>query len=108
MSAAPRKTVIDSLVARSEHISLESEVAETRAQPNFAAAIATFKLQNPARGVTIEIAILQEHYVVTTIRRRSEKHAHYVDLRFVDPKPVAFRHIAWRWLYAALASTLLT
>ena len=89
-------------VGRSEHISLESD-SETRAAPRLDRAIASFDLNNRARGVITEIDILQDHYVAVSIRRGSSAHSHNVDLRFVDPRPKAFRQVSWRWLYAALA-----
>jgi hypothetical protein len=94
-------------VGRSEHISLESD-SETRVPPRLDRAIASFDLNNRARGVVTEIEILEDHYVAVTVRRRSNVHSHNVDLRFVDPRPKALRQVSWRWLYAALAFVALT
>ena len=108
MRPAQLKAVADRMAQRGEHISLESDIAETRAAPNPEKRLATFALHNPARGIKFEISILEEHYLAVSAQRRSSKHEHFVDLRFLDPKPLAFRHVAWRWLYAALAFTVLT
>jgi len=112
MAAAPKETIlkktVDAIAARSVHISLESDVSETRAKPDTAKSLASFELRNPARGTRTEISILRDHYVQVTTARRSVVQTHNVDLRFMDPKPMAFRHVAWRWLYAALGLALIT
>jgi hypothetical protein len=95
-------------LGRSEHISLETDSAETRVPPRLDRAIASFELNNRARGVITEIEILEDHYVAVNIRRRAGVHSHNVDLRFVDPRPKAFRQVSWRWLYAALSLTAFT
>jgi hypothetical protein len=96
------------IVARGEHISLESEISETRAKPNLSRTRLSFELSHRARGIATEVSILEEHYAAISTQRRGEEKIHNVDLRFVDPKPVAFRNISWRWLYVTLALVVLT
>jgi len=95
-------------IGRSEHISLETDSPVARAQPRADRSVATFELHSRARGVITEINVLEDYYVAVSVRRRSAAHSHNVDLRFVDPRPKASRHVSWRWLYAALALTAVT
>jgi len=97
-----RPADLNSAMGRGEHISLETAALETRVPPRSDRSVATFELNNRARGVVTEINILEDYYVAVSVRRRSAVHAHNVDLRFVDPRPKASRHVSWRWLCAAL------
>jgi hypothetical protein len=95
-------------VGRSEHVSLESDVSEVRAKPNLARPLSCYDLTNGGRGVTTRVSILPDHYVAIEARRsRSVTDVHTVDLRFVDPRPVAVRKVPWQLLYVAIGLTLL-
>jgi len=96
-------------VGRSEHISLESDVAETRAQPNPERPLVAYEIGKGGRNVTTRVAILPDQFVlVETQRTRSSTDAHTVDLRFVDPRPVGIRKVAWPFLYLGIGVTVLT
>ncbi|HYM36496.1 MAG TPA: hypothetical protein VET48_13945 [Steroidobacteraceae bacterium] len=108
MSATSTYLKTQPIVARGEHISLESDISETRAKPNLNKTRASFELRYRARGIVTEVSILDDHYVAVTTQLRSTEKTHNVDLRFVDSKPIGFRNISWRWLYAALLFASLT
>jgi len=109
VSAAPTMLRAGSGIGHSEHISLESDSSETRAKPDLGKTLVSFELRDRARGIATEIAILADHYLACSTRRlRLPEQGHNVDLQFIDPQPVVFRYIAWRWLYAALALSVLT
>src|SRR5689334_9495148 len=99
MSAVPTKQRMQPVLKNSEHVSLESDVSDTRVKPNMQATLASFELRNPARGSVTEIAILKDHYVAACTRRRKTRQIHNVDLRFIDPKPIGYRRVADRWFY---------
>src|SRR2546428_9534111 len=91
----PIQATINSWAEHVEHVSLESDVGETRALPDLDKRLVSFELRNPARGVTMRISILDGYYVAISTRRRSVRLDYNVDLRFIDPKPAAFRDVAW-------------
>jgi hypothetical protein len=96
-------------VGRSEHVSLESDLSETRAKPNPARPLVTFELSKSGRGVTTRVAILPDQYVAVEMRRSgsSTTTMHTVDMRFIEPRPFRVRSVPWRLLYVAIGATLL-
>jgi hypothetical protein len=96
-------------VGHSEHVSLESDVSETRAKPNPAKPLVSHVVNKGGRGVTTRVVILRDHYVLVERQQsRSATSKHTVDLRFVDPNPIGVRKVPWRLLYVAIGLTLLT
>ena len=106
MSAQP--TERNTATRRSEHISLESDLSETRAQPKLDRPLSTYDLNKSGRGVTSRVSILPDHFVLIETQRRSSVVRDTVDLRFVDPRPVGIRKVARRSLIAGLIMTALT
>ena len=96
-------------VGRAEHISLESEPAESRAAPNPSRSLVQYALSKGGRGVTTCVSILPDHFVsVATQRGGSADELHTIDLRFVEPRPFAIRKVPWNYMYVAIGVTLLT
>jgi hypothetical protein len=96
-------------VGRAEHISLESEPAESRTVPNPSRPLLQYALSKGGRGVTTCVSILPDHFVsVATQRSGSSSDLHTIDLRFVEPRPFAIRKVPWRFMYVTIAITLLT
>jgi hypothetical protein len=95
-------------VGRAEHISLESEPTESRAAPNPSQPLVQYALSKGGRGVTMCVSILPDHFVsIATQRGGSSADLHTIDLRFVEPRPFAIRKVPWRFMYVAIAVTLL-
>src|SRR5258708_3013293 len=109
MSAAPKTQMAGAAVGRSEHISLESDLSETRVKPNPAKPLTRYELSKGGRGVTARVSILRDHFVsVETQRSRSSTDEYTVDLRFVEPRVFRVRSVPWPILYVAIAVTFLT
>lgn len=90
--------------ARAEHISLESEPEAAAAPVLQRAVLASFTLATALRDSITQVALLEEHFVaVHTRRARIEPLDYVLDLRFLDPKPIRSRRIAWNWLSITLA-----
>jgi hypothetical protein len=90
--------------ARAEHISLETETELPAISVHQRAVCASFTLSTALRDRTTRISILEGHFVaVCSERRHAAPHDYVLDLRFLDPKPLRGRHIAWNWLSIALA-----
>jgi hypothetical protein len=95
-------------VGRSEHISLESDISESRAKPNTARPLIRFDLNKGGRGVTTRVHILPDHYAAVEVQRSGDSSDVYtIDLRFVEPRPIGIRDVPWRFLYVAIGITLL-
>jgi hypothetical protein len=96
-------------VGRSEHVSLETDISETRAKPNPSKPLLSYELNKGGRGVTRRVSILPDQYVaIETQRSRSTSSMHTVDLRFVEPRSFRIRNVPWRLLYVAIGATVLT
>lgn len=96
-------------VGRSEHVSLASDLSETRAKPNPSRPLVQYELSKGGRGVTTRVSILPDQFVsVETQRSRSSNELYTVDLHFIDPRPIGIRKVAWPCLYVAIGITLLT
>src|SRR5262245_53087598 len=101
MSALPTERNVGA--GRAEHISLESDIIETRAKPNPSRPLKTYDLRKHGRGIAARIAILPDHYLlVETQSGRSSTIVYTVDLRFVDPRPVATRKVSRSSIYAGI------
>jgi hypothetical protein len=94
-------------VGRAEHISLESEPAESRTAPNPSRPLIQYPLSKGGRGVTTCVSILPDHFVSVATQRKGSAELHTIDLRFVEPRPFAIRKVPWRFMYAAIGITLL-
>ena len=92
---------------RVEHISLEGDFAESRAQPDLRRVLLRYELSE-RRGATAVVSILHDHYAQTETRRSAERvDAAIVDLRFVDSRPIAIRTVARYSLYVGIAGLVL-
>ena len=90
--------------ARAEHISLETETELPALAMCPRAVCASFSLSTALRDCTTRISILEDHFVaIRSERRRAAPLDYVLDLRFLDPKPLRIRRIAWNWLSIALA-----
>ena len=92
--------------ARAEHISLESGMdVVTPVRHPHRRTLATFKLQSALRRSSIEVNLLEDHYVSVRSQMPGQDIKKYtLDLRFANPRPVIVRHIAWIALACAIAS----
>src|SRR5262245_14046214 len=109
MSAA-HNNPFDSKTAQlnAEHISLQSETVETRANPVPRRAVVKYQLRSRARGTQTRVILLEQQFVSVNFKRaRGEEQEHAVDLRFVDPRPIGIRKVGWPWMYVAIGLTAL-
>jgi hypothetical protein len=90
-------------MSATEHILLESddrEVPDPRAPRKVHARIG---LKSRLRRRALQLEIIDYYYLsVRSWRSRAPLTAYVLDLRFVDETPRLARHIAWRWMAAAL------
>jgi len=94
---------------RAEHVSMESDLSETRPKAEPSRPLMQYLFNKRGRGGTRRVSVLpDQHVAVEMLRSRSAVDMHTVDLRFVDPRPIAVRKVAWPVLYVALGLTLLT
>jgi hypothetical protein len=94
---------------RAEHISLESELFDTRPKPNVGRVLKTYDLIKGGSGIDTSVSLLADHHLlVKTQRKRATGEQYTVDLRFVDPRPVGVRKVSRYSLYAALAFSVMT
>ncbi|MBC7982522.1 MAG: hypothetical protein H7Y02_01575, partial [Candidatus Obscuribacterales bacterium] len=109
MSAAPSNPFSsETAQLRTEHISLESETVEMRAENIPRRSLVKYQLRSRARGTTTRVTIMEGHYVALHLQRtRAQEQEHSVDLRFVDPRPIGVRKVGWPWMYVAIAFTVL-
>jgi len=108
MSAASLNPFLDEAAALdAEHISLQSETAETHAAAVARKTLLKYQLRSRARGSQTRVAIHEGNFVSVHVKRpRTPAQEHSVDLRFVDPRPVGIRKVSWPWMYAAIGCTL--
>jgi hypothetical protein len=89
---------------RAEHISLETEPELQAISVRQRAVCASFTLSTVLHDCTTRVAILEDHFVTIQSESRHAAPLDYVlDMRFLDPKPLRSRRIAWNWLSVALA-----
>lgn len=84
-----------------EHILLESdlrEVPDVRAARKVHARVA---FSSRLRGRSVQLEIIDYYYLAVRTQSRSGILEYVLDLRFVDAPRLA-RHVAWRWMAAAL------
>ena len=90
-------------MSATEHILLESddrEVPDPRAARRVHARIG---LKSRLRRRAMQLEIIDYYYLsVRSWRARTPLAAYVLDLRFVYATPRLSRHIAWRWMAAAL------
>ncbi|HEY5809553.1 MAG TPA: hypothetical protein VIT67_16380 [Povalibacter sp.] len=94
------------VVARAEHISLESapDVVATPLRHPHRKTLSTFKVDSRLRGSASEISILDDHYLSVRHQLSGQEPSKYVlDLRFANPRPVIVRRVAWVCLGLSLA-----
>lgn len=97
------------VVARAEHISLESspDVVATPLRHPHRKTLSSFKLNSRLRGSTTEVSLLDDHYLSVRNQLSGEEPSKYVlDLRFANPRPVIVRRVAWVCLGLTLALLL--
>jgi hypothetical protein len=93
-------------VPAAEHILLESDfrqVPDLRAARKVHAHAA---FRSRLRRRALQLAIIDYYYLSVRARSGSTRLEYVLDLRFVAP-PRVLRHIAWRWIVAALLLTAL-
>ena len=94
------------VVARAEHISIESDHDYVTAAVKGIGrrkVLTSYSLRSRLHGCETELAILEDHYLaVRSVRPHGEPKKYEFDLRFVKAKPVRVRHISWFWLALAL------
>ena len=89
-----------------EHIVLESGVWEVPQLSSARIHHARVRIGNRARRRALELDIIDYYFLAVRSWRAGIMLTEYVlDLRFVDPRPELSRHIAWRWIVAALVLT---
>jgi hypothetical protein len=90
-------------MSTTEHILLESDVREV---PDAGAARkvhAHIGLESRLRRRALQLEIIDYYYLsVRSWRAHTPVAVYVLDLRFVDAAPRLSRHIAWRWMAAAL------
>lgn len=60
------------------------------------------------RGIYRKLTIFNGSQCYEEIQNRHKRHYKYrIDLAYLNPRPFRMRHIAWKWLYAALGLTLI-
>lgn len=107
--AEPSHPHAQPIVARAEHISMESDrdylVAPRSGRRK---ARASYVLRSRLRGCETELSLLEDHYLaVRRVRPDCEPKKYEFDLRFANAKPVRVRSVSWFWLALALALALL-
>lgn len=94
--------------ARAEHVSIESNPTSYPATPPQQRVRMKYQLSSALRGCSTEIAILEDHYLsVRSQRLRTPPLKYVFDLRFVRPKPVRVRNVAWIWIVASAFSAVI-
>jgi hypothetical protein len=89
------------MMAQTEHISLAAAAdADTSPAPQqYSRILATFTLSSRFRGLHTELSLRQNHLLqVNALRPGSQPQSYSVDLRFVSPKPILDRNVAWLWV----------
>jgi hypothetical protein len=91
-----------------EHIVLESDAREV---PNPRAARrvhADLKVRSRLRLRALQLQVIDYYYLAVFSRTRSVELEYVLDLRFVEGLPQLSRHVAWRWITAALVMLVVT
>jgi hypothetical protein len=90
-------------MSTTEHILLESDVREVP-DPRAARKVhAHVGLKSRLRRHAVQLEIIDDYYLsVRSWHSRMPPAAYVLDLRFVDATPRLSRHIAWRWMAAAV------
>jgi hypothetical protein len=93
---------------RAEHIVLESETRELPKASAPRRVHATLQCRSTLRRRSLNLAIIDYHYLAVSLRRGKVMREYVLDLRFVDPSLVLTRHIPWRWVLGVCVLTALT
>ena len=93
---------------RAEHIVLESETRELPKASAPRRIHATLQCRSRFRRRSLNLAIIDYHYLAVSLGRGKIVSEYVLDLRFVDPSLVLTRHVPWRWLLGAGVLTALT
>ena len=105
MRAHPVKIQRLTELGRAEHIQLKEDSfswSEPEKQPHRITRH-HFRLHSPLHGYSIELALLEDHYLrVHSRSAKGTQRKYQLDLRHASPRPVRIRHIAWLWLIAGV------
>jgi hypothetical protein len=95
-------------VPAAEHIVLESEVREVPDPRAVRRVHADLEVRGRLRRRVLQLRVIDYYYLAVRSRSRSAELEYVLDLRCVAGLPQLSRHVAWRWITAALASLALT
>jgi hypothetical protein len=90
-----------------EHILLETECRQVPQLQEAQRSHARTGLRSRLRRRTLALEIIDYYYLCVRSHSRSRQQEFTLDLRFVRPPHLA-RHVAWRWLAAALVLIAIT
>lgn len=89
---------------RTEHILLESEEREVPDRRAARKTHAQLRFRSRLRRSTFVLDVYDYYFLSVEKRRGASVVAEYVlDLRFIDPRMVQSRRVAWRWIFATLS-----
>ncbi|MGP8035280.1 MAG: hypothetical protein ACLPQ6_14205 [Steroidobacteraceae bacterium] len=89
---------------QTEHILLESDDRDIPGLHTARRTHAHLRFQSALRRRTVELDIIDYYYLSVRIARgRAPVIGYVLDLRFVAPSVLRYRHLPWKWMTAALA-----
>jgi len=91
-----------------EHIVLESDVREVPDLRAVRRVHADLEVRSRLRRRVLQLRVIDYYYLAVRSRSRSGELEYVLDLRCVAGLPQLSRHVAWRWITAALALLALT
>jgi hypothetical protein len=99
------QTIIARMTA-TEHILLESDLRQVPDLRDARKSHGRIELRSRLRGCVLHLEIIDYYYLSVRSRARARELEFSLDLRFVGA-PQLSRHIAWRWIAAALVLIVL-